>query len=141
MKLYNAFLVFALMLSASPITACDCNVYLGFKEAAFVFVGKVISIENNKEYEIGFQLIKIEKGKYQAKEILVYTTCLLDACCGYNFEIGGVYKVYTNAEFRTGLCTENWKLDKLEVQDIILKKYRKLDSHCREHKSVIRRAW
>lgn len=96
-------------------TSCDCNGSIGFKEADIVFVGKVVRVENQGRYKITFRVCRIEKGKHRKKELVVYTPCLTDPCCGINFQKDSIYRVYAltyNKEFTANLCTETTLLDK-----------------------------
>lgn len=101
------------LLFSMPSFACDCNSIVGYNESKVVFTGTVVKIERKTrpyiEYAITFKVCNIEKGNLKRKRIVVYTPCLMDACCGIDFQVKRKYRVYTveeDGKLNTNLCTE-----------------------------------
>ena len=125
MKKYFIFL-FTLLISIKSF-ACSCNkvnIKKSYKQSSFIFIGKVISVEEvklkhkvhreNKEYFIEsdkdvytFEIEIIFKGEKKVKKINISTNP--DSTnCGYHFEKGKKYLVYS---FKTDLEINSY-LDK-----------------------------
>jgi hypothetical protein len=105
------FIVLFLTILNFQSIACDCASIKSLKDADVAFMGKVIEVQRIEEpyrrYEITFQVSRWIKGTEKKKTIIVDTPCLLDMCCGINFQAGEVYQVYAYAEdkrVKTSLC-------------------------------------
>jgi len=112
-----------LSLSAKPVQACSClrppEAPVALKEAGAVFVGKVTGIEREKDgLRVTMEVDRAWKG-ITAKSVIVKTASD-SAMCGYNFEIGKSYLVYTHAtkaadgkqpELATNICTRTCHID------------------------------
>ena len=103
--------------SAENLLACSCVANLkplkqqvtdAFRGSTAVFSGQVLSVTPKDEFSLTVK-IKVEKlwkGKF-SKEIIV-TTGKDSAMCGYWFEVGKKYLLYTNGtkgELSAGLCS------------------------------------
>jgi hypothetical protein len=100
-----SFLLFAA--GAKSSFACSCmfsdkplkaQIEEAFDNSTAIFSGKVISVTQKSEYEVAVK-IKIEKSwKGASSKEITITTAKDSAMCGYGFEEGKKYLVYTNGE-------------------------------------------
>lgn len=111
-----AIVVFSL-LGASDVSACSClmdniqstgkKVNAAYKQATAVFYGKVTEVNRQEETVIvKFKVEKSWKG-LNTGEVIV-RTAENSAMCGFNFEVGGNYLVYTGGavdNLQTNICT------------------------------------
>ena len=116
MTRYFLSIVFLLIIITTNVFACDCNGTPGFeteyKSANTIFVGQVISIkpyqeENGqkyfKEFIIEFKVDKAYKG-ITLKTTKVRTAVAI-ASCGYPFEEGRIYLVYSYTKHESSYVT------------------------------------
>ena len=95
--------------NATPAFACSCVETTSaeqFNDASAIFVGIPVSIsEDGEQRSIDFDVSESRKGTV-ANHINV-TTGSGDADCGFNFEIGKEYIVYTDGQeqLSTSICT------------------------------------
>lgn len=119
--------------------ACSCPTIGGtleqhikwkLKDSKAVFSGKVIEINDKPQSRDFFVKIKVEKlWKGSLSEEVVITTERSTASCGYPFEVGKNYLVYTHGSgamnLTTGLCMNNLELQKATEELKILGKGKK----------------
>ena len=92
----------------TPVFACSCVQMTEaeqFENATLVFSGVVKSISQvGMNNSVKFQVNKLSKG--DSDENVTVTTGLDEAACGFNFEIGNTYQVYTDGDDKlsTGIC-------------------------------------
>ena len=120
-KFIFPFLVFVsiLIVSASDVFACSClstsdaslktQVTEAYKKSSNVFSGEVIEINKGADAFTAKVKFKIDKSwKQKLSGELTITTATDSALCGYFFEVGKKYVVYTygeNSKLRTDICT------------------------------------
>lgn len=104
-----------LFVAANDLFACSCvaspnpvkqQVKDSYANSAAIFSGEVVSITPKDEWTVAvkFKVAKSWKGKF-SKEIII-TTSKDSAMCGYNFEVGKKYLVYTSGA-KESLSTTN----------------------------------
>ena len=108
------------VLSLSSVIACSCipvgSVSDELNKSDYVFQGKVLKINSELlgyTKEITFEVESLWKGANNSKEIKVYTG-QDSAMCGYNFEVGNEYLVYsvdTEEGLLTGLCSRTTSIE------------------------------
>ena len=143
-KIYLLILIFTF--SCTKTFACSCietneslsqKVEKAFIEADLIITGAVIGIKKFNErkftysgnptiYE--FEITKTIRGKVK-KEIIEIVSAESDASCGYSFEIGKSYLVYTRKsnefssktknefDYITSLCDRNQKIKKVNKKE------------------------
>lgn len=111
-------LAITIIVNAVIVRACDCNDFIGLKDAKNVFIGRLESIKKIEQpfyrYEISFFVDSSIKGP-KLDKITINVNCLQDGCCGYNFDFYSTYEVYTYYEgtlLYTGACTNTRKLER-----------------------------
>ncbi len=140
MKKITLYLVgfFALLIfTTTDAYACSCipsggeplkqQIAKAKKDSAAVFSGKVLEIikkPENYQIVVKFQVQSSWKGNV-SKQITV-TTASDSAMCGYNFEVGESYLVYTSGadvkNLRTDICTRTAKLSAAKADTKLLGK-------------------
>lgn len=115
MRRIAVFLIIALgfvpvLFSAPKALACSCNTQPpseAFENSAAVFTGTVTDIQHNTgSYSVQFSVKEAWKGLSDSQATV--TTSDNDGTCGYDFEQGVKYIVYTygNEEsMQTGICS------------------------------------
>ncbi|MAM27468.1 MAG: hypothetical protein CMC13_00445 [Flavobacteriaceae bacterium] len=146
-------LILLISISTTEIIACTCarekaslerKVKTEFNRSDLIFTGKVISkvTKTNEEYFsladptiYTFEIIEKIKGTFQSTNVEIVSE-ESGASCGYNFEIGQQYLVYSinsdqftsttanKHDFVTDLCRRNQKINTIDKREI--KKLRKL---------------
>jgi hypothetical protein len=146
MKNFILIIIFVLI-SITETIACSCieeNISLGkkvkieFKRSDLVFTGKVIDIIDNETGETTFsgypliyifEVVQTFKGKSETKIIEVVSARDPESC-GYKFNLGETYLVYSinsdfynsytrnNSDFITSLCDRNNPLATTEKREI-----------------------
>lgn len=101
------------------------------KDSAAIFSGRVLEIikkPENYQTIVKFQVQSSWKGNV-SKQITI-STASESAMCGYNFEVGESYLVYTNGadvkNLQTNLCTRTAKLSAARADTRVLGKARVL---------------
>lgn len=119
MKLILLIVVISL-LSIKGTYGCSCSDILGYDRAAYVFTGKVISIKKGGMYEITMRVKKVAKGEIKSTNVVVYTPCMWDSCCGIKFNPGERYKIFaydSDGKIYTNLCTETRRIGRKKPRD------------------------
>jgi hypothetical protein len=118
-------LIFSLSVIKTAVLACDCDgtttFESEFKGSSKIFVGQVISIKPYKaqknqkffsEFVIAFKIDKVYKGTKD--EIVQVRTAVTIASCGYPFEKGKTYLVYSfinSNAYRVTYCSRTKRLN------------------------------
>ncbi len=113
------FFAFFTILNVSSIFACSCvllesdsiekQVREAYTNSNAVFVGEVVEVIEKPDTfitEVKFKNVKSWKNKF--KDAVSITTGRGGGDCGYNFEVGKKYLVYTDGDknkLRTNICT------------------------------------
>ena len=111
------FSTFLIALTVSDIFACSCfpqeeipierQVRDAYQKSSAVFVGKVIKVNEKSDVVlVRFRVEKIWNNKFQGE--ITVSTAKDSAACGYKFEIGKKYLVYSdgkNNNLTTNICT------------------------------------
>lgn len=114
MKKVMFFLFVAILFYSSELFACKCidpksvPVDEALKRSTAVFVGEVVSIENEPTlFNVKFDVLASYKGILEKAYIIVKTAKDHQAC-GYPFKAGERYIVFTYGDdaFYTGICTK-----------------------------------
>lgn len=126
-KIIVLFAIF--ILSITSVIACSCIAPGSPPEerekAAAVFQGRVIELDDNRfsstnpTTKVKFQVTKVWKGGIGTEHIIETSTS--SAACGYNFELGEEYIVYTSWEDPTQvtLCSRTARVSE-STEDINL---------------------
>ncbi|MBG42355.1 MAG: hypothetical protein CL530_00115 [Aequorivita sp.] len=153
----NSILIIILsLISITQALACSCveeNISLGrkvkaeFQSSDLVFTGKVIDIIDNETGETTFsgypliyifEVVQTFKGKSETK-IIEVVSARESASCGYKFNLGETYLVYSinsdfynsytrnNSDFITSLCDRNKPFATTEKREI--RKLERLSKH------------
>ncbi|KKR84890.1 MAG: hypothetical protein UU48_C0001G0138 [Candidatus Uhrbacteria bacterium GW2011_GWF2_41_16] len=97
-----------LLVNATPTFACSCVRATSteqFNDATTVFVGRVKSIsEDSSSRSVDFNVSESQKGS--VAENVTVTTGLGGGDCGFDFEVGHEYMVYTRGQeqLSTNIC-------------------------------------
>lgn len=122
-------IVILLLLSATAINACECNIEphsKTFRKAKAIFVGKLIEIgteEIKKEgysllYKLTFDVEKKWKGK-KSKQITVFTNGT-NMCSAFKFREGEKYLSYVHKDsYVTSECASSKEFSSDPTQDRI----------------------
>jgi hypothetical protein len=93
-------------------SCCDCGALISLDEANTVFEGKVVSVKKKSNpyahYEIVFKVDKLIKGDPTYKRQKVIVPSLTEDNCGFPFEKGKRYSVFTVIKgniLHTNACT------------------------------------
>lgn len=118
-------MIFSLVFLAAPAAgyACTCapmpTVQEQYRDAGAVFAGKVINIKTDgKLSTVSFQVTSAWKG-VTTNQITIKTPSELTAC-GYPFQIGKSYLVYTTANLTSNICMRTNELSKAQEDLSIL---------------------
>lgn len=153
----NILLTIAVVVfSTTDVLACSCvskkisfgkKVKIEFQRSDLVFTGKVIDIIDNETGETTFsgypiiyifEVVQTFKGKGETK-IIEVVSARASASCGYKFNVGETYLVYSiksdfynsytrnNSDFITSLCDRNKPLATTEKREI--RKLERLSKH------------
>ncbi len=127
--IFTIFLfTFFTVLNVSSVLACSC-VLLGnesiekqvreaYTNSTAVFSGEVLEVVKNPDayfVEVKFKVVKSWKNEF--KDSVLVRTGQGGGDCGYEFEIGKKYLVYTNGDennLRTNICTRTSSFESSE---------------------------
>lgn len=111
--------------SAREIFACSCvlneappaeQVKKAYKEATAVFSGKVVEVVRDPDVFFVKVKLRVEKSwKNKFTDEVTITTASNSAACGFNFEVGEKYLLYTRGErdnLQTDICQRTSLLSK-----------------------------
>lgn len=113
------FFAFFTFLNASSILACSCvpqgsesiekQVKEAYTNSTAVFVGEVVEvIEKPDAYSVEIKFKVVKSWKNEFKDAASIKTGRGGGDCGYKFEVGKRYLVYTDGDknnLRTNICT------------------------------------
>lgn len=144
-----------LVLNSNPASACSCmptTPQQSFKNSRAVFAGKVIDVVEQSEtnpdtpeplagFKVIFEVSKIWKGKVEKQQVVL--TSGSSASCGYYFEKGKEYLVYTSGQesvMETGLCSGTKALSDARADLAVLGKGTTLTSQSSNASQQLRRS-
>ncbi|MDQ3713249.1 MAG: hypothetical protein M3388_13665 [Acidobacteriota bacterium] len=118
--IFTIFLfIFFTVLNASNVLACSCilqdsesiekQVKKAYTNSTAVFVGEVVEvIEKPNAYSVEVKFKVVKSWKNELKDAASITTGRGGGDCGFEFEVGKKYLVYTDGDknnLRTNICT------------------------------------
>ena len=107
-------LIFLFLIQLRYANACDCTYNYGFEESDLVFSGKLLSIKEDRGYQLTLDVNKVEKGGIKTKQIVIYTGCLQDGCCGMEMLSGHYYKIFAKIRgsglYEIGPCSQTQEI-------------------------------
>jgi len=137
-KIIFTIFLFALFtaLNATDIFACSCSLPIenksideqvkeAYKNSTAVFSGEVLEVIKNPDayfVEVKFKVVKSWKNEF--KDSVLVRTGQGGGDCGYEFEIGKKYLIYTNGDennLRTNICTRTSSFESSEDVDSLNK--------------------
>ena len=107
-----------LLISAANVYSCSCEEYTqrkAFREASAVFIGQAVEYLDNPEVEKDGRLIvklKVEKSWKGAKTQEVIISSTFGSACGFTFEKGKRYLVYSYGQdlFTPTVCSRSGEI-------------------------------
>ncbi len=122
-----------LALNATPVRSCDCAIETNrkaFTKASDVFVGKVLEIKDNENYDpnksilafkIRLKVVKRWKGAKKAEITIFSTNGPFGTCGGFTFQKDEEYLIYAQGKNKevTTFCSNNRPADDKYAQEAI----------------------